>query len=159
MKRYSTVLIKSQAPRSSPPPSLPRRAQEPAVAAVGVSLPAAPTRPRTVRLWSGRAGRTVCSASSAPAALAEAWGRHRCRSSMTYEKMSRTLRYYYEKQLITKVTGRQHTYRFHYDKSFPSVNQLMAHLCPPTDSLLSGLTGIVLIIFYTQHTTSTEFFH
>ncbi|PAA67943.1 hypothetical protein BOX15_Mlig029661g1 [Macrostomum lignano] len=53
-----------------------------------------------------------------PAALAEAWGRHRCRSSMTYEKMSRTLRYYYEKQLITKVTGRQHTYRFHYDK-FP----------------------------------------
>ncbi|PAA86414.1 hypothetical protein BOX15_Mlig017052g1 [Macrostomum lignano] len=55
---------------------------------------------------------------SNPNNLAEAWGKHRRRDNMTYEKMSRTLRYYYDRRLITKVTGKQHTYQFHYDE-FP----------------------------------------
>ncbi len=52
---------------------------------------------------------------SQPAALARLWGHHRNKPQMTYEKMSRALRYYYSRGIIESVRGRKQTFRFSID--------------------------------------------
>ncbi|GFO41639.1 transcription factor etv7 [Plakobranchus ocellatus] len=44
--------------------------------------------------------------------LAELWGQQKNKDNMTYEKLSRALRYYYKMNIIKKVAGRRLTYRF-----------------------------------------------
>lgn len=53
---------------------------------------------------------------ASPQLLALQWGSHRSRKSMTYDKLSRTMRYYYAKSIITKVPNMNRTYKFHYEK-------------------------------------------
>jgi len=40
------------------------------------------------------------------------WGQRKGRTSMNYDKLSRALRYYYERKIITKVHGQRYAYRF-----------------------------------------------
>ncbi|PVD33933.1 hypothetical protein C0Q70_05195 [Pomacea canaliculata] len=47
-----------------------------------------------------------------PTGLAELWGQQKNRSNMTYEKLSRALRYYYKMNIIKKVPGKRLTYKF-----------------------------------------------
>ncbi|GAB1598385.1 transcription factor ETV6-like [Argonauta hians] len=47
-----------------------------------------------------------------PHGLAELWGAQKSRSTMTYEKLSRALRYYYKMDIIRKVPGKRLTYQF-----------------------------------------------
>ncbi|CAD5120497.1 DgyrCDS9063 [Dimorphilus gyrociliatus] len=47
-----------------------------------------------------------------PLELAEMWGRTKKKSNMTYEKLARALRYYYNKMILTKIPGKRHTYKF-----------------------------------------------
>lgn len=47
-----------------------------------------------------------------PTRLAEMWGEKRNRTNMTYEKLSRSLRHYYEKKILRKVPKRKYTYKF-----------------------------------------------
>lgn len=47
-----------------------------------------------------------------PTGLAELWGQQKNRTNMTYEKLSRALRYYYRMNIIKKVQGKRLTYRF-----------------------------------------------
>ena len=47
-----------------------------------------------------------------PNGLAQLWGQQKNRSNMTYEKLSRALRYYYKMNIIAKVLGRRLTYRW-----------------------------------------------
>ncbi|XP_038068891.1 uncharacterized protein LOC119738174 [Patiria miniata] len=47
-----------------------------------------------------------------PTAVAKMWGRQKNRDNMTYEKLSRALRYYYRTNIIAKVPGQKLTYRF-----------------------------------------------
>ncbi|KAK3585429.1 hypothetical protein CHS0354_020146 [Potamilus streckersoni] len=47
-----------------------------------------------------------------PTGLAELWGQQKNRTNMTYEKLSRALRYYYRMNIIKKVPGKRLTYRF-----------------------------------------------
>jgi len=44
--------------------------------------------------------------------LATLWGQQKNRTTMTYEKLSRSLRYYYKMNIISKEPGRRLTYRF-----------------------------------------------
>lgn len=46
-----------------------------------------------------------------PAQLSRLWGIQKNRTNMTYEKLSRALRYYYRMDIIEKVPGRRLTYR------------------------------------------------
>ena len=41
-----------------------------------------------------------------PTGLAELWGQQKNRTNMTYEKLSRALRYYYRMNIIRKVPGK-----------------------------------------------------
>ena len=50
-----------------------------------------------------------------PGALANLWGTHRNKPRMTYEKLSRALRYYYSKGIMEKVPGKRLTYKFLFD--------------------------------------------
>lgn len=47
-----------------------------------------------------------------PTGLAELWGHQKNRTNMTYEKLSRALRYYYRMNIIKKVSGKRLTYKF-----------------------------------------------
>ncbi|XP_069132050.1 transcription factor ETV7-like isoform X5 [Argopecten irradians] len=47
-----------------------------------------------------------------PTGLAQLWGHQKNRTNMTYEKLSRALRYYYRMNIIKKVSGRRLTYQF-----------------------------------------------
>ncbi|XP_055958048.1 transcription factor ETV6 isoform X2 [Patella vulgata] len=47
-----------------------------------------------------------------PTGLAELWGHQKNRTNMTYEKLSRALRYYYKMNIIRKVPGKRLTYKF-----------------------------------------------
>ncbi|ESO97558.1 hypothetical protein LOTGIDRAFT_104152, partial [Lottia gigantea] len=46
-----------------------------------------------------------------PTGLAELWGHQKNRTNMTYEKLSRALRYYYKMNIIRKVPGKRLTYK------------------------------------------------
>lgn len=46
-----------------------------------------------------------------PHGLAKLWGNQKSRSTMTYEKLSRALRYYYKMEIIKKVPGQRLTYQ------------------------------------------------
>lgn len=47
-----------------------------------------------------------------PTELASIWGHRRKRQNMTYEKLSRSLRHYYDKKILRKVPKRKYTYKF-----------------------------------------------
>ncbi|UMM31053.1 hypothetical protein L5515_012688 [Caenorhabditis briggsae] len=45
-------------------------------------------------------------------AVARKWGQRKAKPHMNYDKLSRALRYYYEKNIIKKVIGKKFVYRF-----------------------------------------------
>jgi c-ets proto-oncogene protein len=47
-----------------------------------------------------------------PDEVARHWGRRKNKPKMNYEKLSRGLRYYYDKNIIHKTSGKRYVYRF-----------------------------------------------
>ena len=47
-----------------------------------------------------------------PEAIAIWWGEHKNKRNMSYDKLSRSLRYYYDKGIIKKVSGERYVYQF-----------------------------------------------
>ncbi|KAG7472558.1 hypothetical protein MATL_G00110030 [Megalops atlanticus] len=45
-------------------------------------------------------------------AVAQLWGQRKRNSSMTYEKLSRAMRYYYKREILERVDGRRLVYKF-----------------------------------------------
>ena len=50
-----------------------------------------------------------------PDAVAKLWGARKNKPRMTYDKLSRALRYYYTRGIMERVTGRRLTFRFAFD--------------------------------------------
>ena len=44
--------------------------------------------------------------------VAKRWGERKNKPKMNYEKLSRGLRYYYDKNIIAKTSGKRYVYRF-----------------------------------------------
>lgn len=66
--------------------------------------------------------------------LARLWGGRKGRNTMNYDKLSRSLRYYYDKGILKKVTGQRLVYRFDADIHRRHVQQLQ-----------QGLSGVVAL--------------
>ncbi|XP_022659324.1 transcriptional regulator ERG homolog [Varroa jacobsoni] len=47
-----------------------------------------------------------------PDEVARRWGERKSKPNMSYDKLSRALRYYYDKNIMTKVHGKRYAYRF-----------------------------------------------
>lgn len=91
-----------------------------------------------------------------PEAIALWWGHHKNKSNMSYDKLSRSLRYYYSKKIIRKISGERYVYRFCVDpevmydhignsndrpllKPMPeSARRAMSHLQTADDTLVAS---------------------
>uniref|UniRef100_A0A8B9ZMB1 ETS domain-containing protein n=1 Tax=Anas zonorhyncha TaxID=75864 RepID=A0A8B9ZMB1_9AVES len=51
-----------------------------------------------------------------PDEVARLWGRRKCKPQMNYDKLSRALRYYYNKRILHKTKGKRFTYKFNFNK-------------------------------------------
>ncbi|NXW24272.1 ETV3L protein, partial [Circaetus pectoralis] len=51
-----------------------------------------------------------------PEEVARLWGRRKCKPQMNYDKLSRALRYYYNKHILHKTKGKRFTYKFNFSK-------------------------------------------
>ncbi|XP_062821271.1 uncharacterized protein LOC100554259 [Anolis carolinensis] len=51
-----------------------------------------------------------------PDEVARLWGRRKCKPQMNYDKLSRALRYYYNKRILYKTKGKRFTYKFNFSK-------------------------------------------
>lgn len=60
--------------------------------------------------------------------VARLWGLRKNKTNMNYDKLSRALRYYYDKNIIRKVSGQKFVYKF---VSYPEVAGCSAEDCPP----------------------------
>eukprot|EP00092_Neocalanus_flemingeri_P027434 GFUD01029754.1.p1 GENE.GFUD01029754.1~~GFUD01029754.1.p1 ORF type:complete len:501 (-),score=85.61 GFUD01029754.1:270-1772(-) len=47
-----------------------------------------------------------------PDEVAKQWGERKSKKNMNYDKLSRALRYYYDKSILTKISGKRYAYRF-----------------------------------------------
>ncbi|XP_023389750.1 ETS domain-containing protein Elk-3 isoform X3 [Pteropus vampyrus] len=56
--------------------------------------------------------------------VAKLWGLRKNKTNMNYDKLSRALRYYYDKNIIKKVIGQKFVYKF---VSFPEILKMDPH--------------------------------
>ncbi|XP_051990918.1 ETS domain-containing transcription factor ERF-like [Xyrauchen texanus] len=60
-----------------------------------------------------------------PERLAKLWGERKGKPHMNYDKLSRALRYYYNKRILHKIKGKRFTYKFNFSKlilvNYPSL--------------------------------------
>lgn len=50
-----------------------------------------------------------------PEAVSSLWGVRKRKPSMNYDKLSRAIRYYYDKKIMHKVHGKRYVYKFNFD--------------------------------------------
>ncbi|XP_047196898.1 ETS domain-containing transcription factor ERF-like [Hippoglossus stenolepis] len=63
--------------------------------------------------WQGDYGEFVI---KDPDEVARLWGQRKCKPHMNYDKLSRALRYYYNKRILHKTKGKRFTYKFNFSK-------------------------------------------
>lgn len=61
-----------------------------------------------------------------PDEVARRWGERKSKPNMNYDKLSRALRYYYDKNIMTKVHGKRYAYKFDFAG--------LAAACQPSNS-------------------------
>ncbi|XP_024908224.1 ETS domain-containing transcription factor ERF [Cynoglossus semilaevis] len=92
--------------------------------------------------WGGEWGEFVI---RDPERLARLWGERKGKPHMNYDKLSRALRYYYNKHILHKTKGKRFTYKFNFSKLIlvncpgflpPSLGQQLLQNPPPPLPLL-----------------------
>ncbi|KAJ8268535.1 hypothetical protein COCON_G00137070 [Conger conger] len=63
--------------------------------------------------WGGEWGEFII---RDPERLARLWGERKGKPHMNYDKLSRALRYYYNKRILHKTKGKRFTYKFNFSK-------------------------------------------
>jgi len=58
--------------------------------------------------WNGTSGEFQI---TDPDEVSRRWGERKGKTSMNYDKLSRALRYYYDRNIVSKVPGQRYTYR------------------------------------------------
>ncbi|XP_030383819.1 DNA-binding protein D-ETS-6 [Scaptodrosophila lebanonensis] len=72
-----------------------------------------------------------------PDEVAKRWGERKAKPNMNYDKLSRALRYYYDKNIMTKVHGKRYAYKFDFH-GLMAACQAQAQGCDPTANMLSS---------------------
>ncbi|XP_063697456.1 DNA-binding protein D-ETS-6 [Culicoides brevitarsis] len=70
-----------------------------------------------------------------PDEVARRWGERKAKPNMNYDKLSRALRYYYDKNIMTKVHGKRYAYKFDFH-GLMAACQAQAQGQDPTASML-----------------------
>ncbi|CAK8694148.1 unnamed protein product [Clavelina lepadiformis] len=65
-----------------------------------------------------------------PDEVARRWGERKSKPNMNYDKLSRALRYYYDKSLMTKVHGKRYAYKFDFNGIYQT---LQTNAKPPSN--------------------------
>ncbi|TGZ66659.1 hypothetical protein CRM22_005219 [Opisthorchis felineus] len=72
-----------------------------------------------------------------PDEVARRWGERKAKPNMNYDKLSRALRYYYDKNIMTKVHGKRYAYKFDFMGLAQAVHSSNSNsLCADPDSNL-----------------------
>ncbi|XP_041373157.1 ETS-related transcription factor Elf-3-like isoform X2 [Gigantopelta aegis] len=91
-----------------------------------------------------------------PDEVASRWGSRRNRRNMTYDKVSRALRYYYDRLILNKVQGKRYTYKF----NFKMLLKMQKHYTDPsrhsTMSSADFLAAALLPAEMTQKKTHSQ---
>ncbi|XP_061232788.1 ETS domain-containing transcription factor ERF-like [Neopsephotus bourkii] len=104
-------------------------------------------RYRELIAWQGDCGEFVI---KDPDEVARLWGVRKCKPHMNYDKLSRALRYYYNKRILHKTKGKRFTYKFNFNKlvlvNYPFIDVGLAgpplpQSAPPLPSLGGGGGG------------------
>ncbi|KAH3825773.1 protein C-ets-2-like [Dreissena polymorpha] len=74
-----------------------------------------------------------------PDEVARQWGIRKNKSKMNYDKLSRALRYYYDKNILTKVQGKRYTYRFDFGAIVQSNRSLTSLARNPVISKIDAI--------------------
>ncbi|XP_063657841.1 ETS domain-containing transcription factor ERF-like isoform X2 [Pan troglodytes] len=95
--------------------------------------------------WQGDYGEFVI---KDPDEVARLWGIRKCKPHMNYDKLSRALRYYYNKRILHKTKGKRFTYKFNFSKvvlvNYPLLDMAAAATGSPlllTPSPFGGAPG------------------
>ncbi|XP_064158241.1 transcriptional regulator Erg-like isoform X2 [Anguilla rostrata] len=87
-----------------------------------------------------------------PDEVARRWGERKSKPNMNYDKLSRALRYYYDKNIMTKVHGKRYAYKF----DFHGIAQaLQPH--PPDSSLYKYPSDMSYMSSYHPHQQKINF--
>ncbi|XP_045930283.1 ETS domain-containing transcription factor ERF-like [Micropterus dolomieu] len=99
--------------------------------------------------WGGEWGEFVI---RDPERLARLWGERKGKPHMNYDKLSRALRYYYNKRILHKTKGKRFTYKFNFSKLIlvnypghpPTPGPQLVQSCPLPFPLLPAESGLPL---------------
>uniref|UniRef100_A0A8C7KUD7 ETS transcription factor ERG n=1 Tax=Oncorhynchus kisutch TaxID=8019 RepID=A0A8C7KUD7_ONCKI len=87
-----------------------------------------------------------------PDEVARRWGERKSKPNMNYDKLSRALRYYYDKNIMTKVHGKRYAYKF----DFHGIAQaLQPH--PPESSMYKYPSDLSYMSTYHTHQQKVNF--
>ncbi|XP_043937043.1 Friend leukemia integration 1 transcription factor isoform X1 [Protopterus annectens] len=87
-----------------------------------------------------------------PDEVARRWGERKSKPNMNYDKLSRALRYYYDKNIMTKVHGKRYAYKF----DFHGITQaLQPH--PTETSMYKYPSDITYMSSYHPHQQKVNF--
>ncbi|XP_027821039.2 ETS translocation variant 3-like protein [Ovis aries] len=78
-----------------------------------------------------------------PDEVARLWGRRKCKPQMNYDKLSRALRYYYNKRILHKTKGKRFTYKFNFSKLIVVNYPLWEIRAAPSPCLLLGAPALL----------------
>ncbi|CAG9800230.1 unnamed protein product [Chironomus riparius] len=95
---------------------------------------------------------------SDPDEVARRWGERKSKPNMNYDKLSRALRYYYDKNIMTKVHGKRYAYKFDF-AGLAAATQPQATDASykyQSDFLMSPYHGAKLSSFMSPHHSMTS---
>lgn len=78
-----------------------------------------------------------------PDEVARRWGERKSKPNMNYDKLSRALRYYYDKSIMTKVHGKRYAYKFDFVG--------LAQIIQPSPVMTTGVDPAPLVPFWSSH--------
>ncbi|XP_047561560.1 ETS translocation variant 3-like protein isoform X2 [Lutra lutra] len=78
-----------------------------------------------------------------PDEVARLWGRRKCKPQMNYDKLSRALRYYYNKRILHKTKGKRFTYKFNFSRLVVVNYPLCEVWAPPPPQVLLGAPALL----------------